>query len=699
MVGKGRFRPIVAITAAISLLIAILSVYCLFSSYSRYRARDLRTATNFADMATLPSTDDGSCVGTPTKEIFESGKYQKSGWSCGQSGQKKLANLLSASVHGLFYASQQPGADPVLVATAERVATAVLGGTDPPGVNASNAHAAFTALDAVAVPTSCRTIYGAAAAYDGTMVSTLPQPPKIDCAGETAGTLLPANVDQLYTHCLLQHSFGRSGPAGGTQGLPVVGAPAPGPLWYPWPNVSSFNETASWHTKSRMFLGMRFSWSLSAYTVAALSTGFILVDSACVLLAELTWPARAEGTKDETGDTPAPSRRRISRYTRSIIRIISTHVAKRARRFILLFILVAVTISFFSATIWSTWGLGRRLGRPICEAPGDEASLSFDWASFPVFVGGRRARGGWQPDWNATIMELVVVASNVLILLAIPISESLPTWGAREASIPASNKLIGRDQSSPVDGRSNWTSLLQIVIWIGVILIAIGNALVSNAFNGAWARAVAGEAGLTFDETEVNTYNFDQGNAFMTAMLTGGFVSAAVQGRWLINGLGCNTALVFFAWCAFAICAIAPLVIVFSVGYFTSGSKAVQECEIFENESGFNKDVCDYKRGLMIAGLACFVVTILFQTFSGIFQYFPSLFSTQKAARVDPNMISTEDAPLPSMRFSNNAFFDFSTARKDETSIQLLHCPPASSPTHEGMLPLVTPRKQLSFRM
>ena len=720
MVGSGRFRPLVAITAGVSLLIALLTVYFLFSSYSRYRARDFQFATQNGDFSII-GTADGTCVGTPTKTIFEGGGYHEGGWACDADNKKRLGKLLMASVHGLYHASAQlsPTPDPYLVAVTEKVVTAVLGGTDTPGINVTSAHLAFTALDAVTVPTSCHTIYGGAV-LDPTMTNAVPTDPVIDCAGETAGTLVAASVNKLYTHCVLQHSYGRSGPDDGTEGLPVVGGSAPGPLWYPWPNVTSFNETSAWDVKARMFVGMRFSWALTAYVTAGLATGFMVIDAACVLLAELTWPDRAQSTKGQTGSAPdALGRNRLSRYGRSFLRMISTHVAKRARRFILYLILVAVMISFYAVAIWSTWGFGRRLGRPICEVPGAEADLNFDW---DLYGGGKRARGGWQPDWNATILELGVIIANCFVLVAIPISESLPAWGLRQAEIPATNTIIGRALNASTDSRAQWTAILQVVVWTGVVFVAVGNGFVSNAFNGAWARAVAGESGLGWNEVEVSGYIFDQGTAFILAMMTGGFTSAAVQARWLINGLGCNTALVFFAWVAFALGAFLPMVIVFSVDYFTDDKKAVAECTIFETGgSDWDKEVCNYKRIFMIVALACYVSAVVFQTVGGLLQYFPSLCSSDKQSKVNTNQVGPTNSQLPpgagGYVSRDEPFFNFKTALSDnstaalngcndETRINLLR-PNSPVGDHPGSLPLASKESteateatnKLSFRL
>ena len=178
-------------------------------------------------------------------------------------------------------------------------------------------------------------------------------------------------------------------------------------------------------------------------------------DAACVLLAELTWPDRVDATRNVVGATPATGGNRLSRYGRSFLRMAATHAAKRARRFILYLILVAVMISFYAVAIWSTFGFGRRLLRPICELPGAEGDLNFDW---DFWGGGKRARGGWQPDWNATVLELGVIIANCFVLIAIPISESLPSFGLRQADIPAANTLIGRSVDSSTDSRAQYAS-------------------------------------------------------------------------------------------------------------------------------------------------------------------------------------------------------------------------------------------------
>ena len=684
----GRFRPLVAIAAGGCLIISLLSVYTLFSSYSRYRGRDFNTVTKTRDMSLL-ATRDGTCVGTPTKEMLGSV------WSCENAdGKKKTGNLLMASVHGLYYASQRVDADPDLVMASERVVSAVLGGTSSPGLNKTTLDRAYEALKEVSVPTTCYAIYGASAVYDAGMTSTLPKSPTVICDGETAGSLsstVTVNTNQLYTHCLMQHSFARSGPDDGTYGLPLVGGSAPGPLWYPWANVTGFNETSPWGVKSRMFVGMRFSWSLSAYVTGGLTTGFMLVDAACLLLAELTWPARAQASKNAVSEQGAnlDSSSRVSKAAITLGRLAATHNGKRARRAILAGILVSVQAIFYSVLIWSTFGTASRMQRPICETPGSEVSLNYDWK---VLGGGNRPRGGFQSDWNATILEMANLFANIFCLFALPISESLPAIGLRGGNIPANNKLIGRNTKASTDARSLYTALLQVFVLVGgVTCIALGNAFVSNAFNNAWGRAVAGVAGLGWDEIMVSEYMFDQGSAFILAMMTAGFVSAAVQARWLINGLSCDTALVFFAWVIFSLGGLLPMIIVFSMDYFTDNQKAVEECEIFQiGGTQFEKNVCDYKRGFMIAALVTFAAVLIFQTVMGLLAYFPELCRSSTVAEANTNQIAgSSAAPLGGGGYisKDEHFFNFatslsSTANDPEVSARLLR--PVSPTMHDG---------------
>ena len=139
----------------------------------------------------------------------------------------------------------------------------------------------------------------------------------------------------------------------------------------------------------------------------------------------------------------------------------------------------------------------------------------------------------------------------------------------------------------------------------------------------------------------------------------------------MINGLGCNTALVFFAWVAFAIGAFVPMVIVFSVDYFTANDKAVQECTIFQTGgTDFEKEVCDYKRIFMIIALSCFAATVVFQTVGGLLQYFPSLCSSDKVARVNPNAVKSSQSVVPGGGYvsRDEPFFNFKTPLSNNTN-------------------------------
>lgn len=618
----GELRPATVICSGGTLVLSLFSVWFLLSAFTQYRAEDFRIATETPDMASL-----GTCVEAPSLKIAKDAGYQKSSWDCSdEKNQARFSNLLAVSVHALWWAKSQAGADSNLEAVADAVAESTMGSTGAASINASMFVAAVTVTDTMSAPASCDALYPGAT-WDATMTRDTPAQPIVSCGGSTAATVVTTvDANKLYTHCLLQFSFGRSGPDDGTYGVPKVGAGA-GPSMWIWPNVTGYNESASWSTHSRMYLGARYSWSLAAYVTIIIVVGFCILDSAVLLLSELTWPERSADVEALLGPG---SKSTITTWKR----LLATHRAKRDRRTLVLGILILNALVAYAGTVLAPWGIASRLGRPVCEAGDDGDQLWRD------LFGSPSGRGGWETDWSAYILEVIVLAGTIFTLIALPLAEILPFPTLRTGGGGA---IEGAKDEGTVtaktDARANWTGWLLLCAAVGTIVLSLAHAWTSTAYGSAWAEAVAVEDRITPNSQVVSEYLFDVSISWLVSLLTAGAVMAAIQSRWTINGLSCNTLLVFGLWVLFALGAFLPMIIVVNISYFTDRNAAVEKCTMFDNEGWFQRLACDIKWVGILVGTALLVIPVMIQTVVGGLAYCNGFTRSESSAKINVSQI------------------------------------------------------------
>jgi len=680
--GEFTLRRTTCLCAVLTMVAQVGCFFLLFSAFS-IRGDDLVVGSSAYKFANL-----GTCVSSPHVKNLENAGYNDAGYSCSgdEDKAKKFGNLVQASVHSLYWASQQPSqAGNYAVQLAAGVAmTSIMGGETMPTINASLFYDAVVALNSLTPPASCDTIYGRTSANfdDSVQTPSVPKPVLVSCDGSVTGSgSIPADVTKAYTHCVQQHSFGRHGPDDGTYAMPLV-PNSPGPMTWPWANVSNFNETSPWDIKARMMIGARFSWSVTAYIPMALATAFFAMHSAAVVLAEVTYPDRASrgGKMDRTT------------WRKALYAMAATTEAKRALAFVVGVIVVLIAWSFWIVCILAPWGFASRLGRPQCEENKREGYTFMDMYQLEQFY----SRSGWKIDWTAHVCEVFVLACCTFTLVAIPLSEQLYQFPDKQKGkeIPVMRIERKAKKEVPVDSRSMCVAALMLPLCIlGTTILITGCALVQNSFGMAWARAVSGETGLGWDAETIALPLYDMAKGWMFAVITAGMVSSAVLARWTINGMNCNIMFIFYIWVAFAVGAFVPTVVFFDYEFFSDEKKAVKECAIFDSGgSNFDKEVCRYRWFGVIIGTVILAGVVVAQTILGTFYYIPNTIVDADSADVPKTKSEQIEGGAPAegafvgyrgYRSNSEHFFNFSTQIDTESTRKLLSKSPVSS---EGIL-------------
>lgn len=673
----GSLRRTTCICATLTTVMSICSMILVFSAFG-VRGDDLVVASNTTTFDNL-----GTCVSVPNKGTLENAGYDQADYTCSSDELKEgnLQRLIAASAHSLINgAAQSPdNTDMVEMATVAKTAIAG-GGTADRAVNATTFYNAVYALDSMEIPSTCALLYPGAV-WTATMTAEKPVLPNVACSGGVVGSgSASVTTNELYSHCLLQHSFARSGPADGTYAMPLVGYTS-GPNVWIWSNVSGFNETSSWETTAKMMLGARFAWSTTAYVPLMLATAFFAMDSAAVVLAEVTYSSRTEAEGQLT------TRARVFKV------MAATFIAKRRRANIFGILFVVTSWIFWAVCISAPWGFASRLPRPVCEAVSRQDEIFLDNAMLSQFY----SKSGWKLDWTAHVCEMFALVSNTFTLIAVPLSEQLmqfPLEGSDAPIVGVSVEPTAEGQRVGIDDRAKRTGWLTAFCLVGTAFLITGNALVSNAFGMGWARAIAGQEGLGWQADTIGLSVFDMATSSLYAVITAGMVLAAVQARWLINGFNCNSSLVFYVWVVFAVAAFLPMVLFFQIQYFTDQDRATEECKVFnEGGSGFDQDVCGFKWIGVIVGVGLLAAAVVWQTvlgswYSGV-ALCKALCNTEDSAIITKskadNMPNSSDALAGgggNFRSIDHPFFNFSTNVDRGDLCRLLQSsPPKDRPT------------------
>ena len=582
MVSKIAVVVAAAFVSVGSLVLAVL----LFETFADERRNDLKAAT-VEDIAAL-----GTCIEAPSPDAISQTAALKDDWKCAGNvkEQDKLSNLLAASTHAIYHAAAS-STDPSLIQVANVVLAAAIGVTNG-AVTAAGAKAALEAVGEATMLATCDDVYpGVAAGPDPAAVR-----PVITCA-ETMPPEVDTNVWSsslavLYAHCVRQFAFGESGPADGSFGTPVYGEEA-GWAYSPFPLLGNFSGQTS-STKAKIYLGTRFGACCWSYSLLMLGLGFCVMDGVMVVI--------SDGTSDDRWETTWRDRGRAY-----VLMMSATATAKRDRRWQLLLIIVIVAAFFLAYFLWVPYGMGYRLGSPICETDEDADDR------FRIVAG---SRGGWKSDWGSTVVELLCLLWMVLCLILLPI--------ARYAGDAAFDRKSARDANDPprpglrafVDAQSLRTASNFFIASFGTVLLVLAFAITGSVFGYAWAKATMGlDVAWTAELTA--GYVYSHGLDALLVMVACGMALAAIQGRWTITGYGTCTAICIptLVWILFAFLPVALVVVAVGSEAFVDRKSNTKECEIFDG--GFDRASCTVKWIFLIVGaiLVVFVLVVMAASF------------------------------------------------------------------------------------
>ena len=227
----------------------------------------------------------GTCIEAVSTDQLKSAWYDKDSWTCNTNSKDALQILLGASVHALYDTHTNGAAFTGDSKAAYDAVLSAVQGTDS-GYKITR-EIAYNMLAAIGTPTTedCATLYGISAE----VAAPAPVDVAVVCDADvptvnTAPVGVTADTQKLYDSCVTQFSFQRSYPKWGSMGIPVVGEEVK-PLFLPLVGV---NDTTTWEDRARVIVGTRWGYSTVWYTLAMLATGFFLMDSTILLLAELT---------------------------------------------------------------------------------------------------------------------------------------------------------------------------------------------------------------------------------------------------------------------------------------------------------------------------------------------------------------------------------------------------------------------------
>lgn len=602
-----RYRWPTVIVAASALVLAAFSLGWIFIAYADYRSPDFTTAS--------AGPIEGTCVEAVSIDQLSASRYDKTDWSCGTTSKDHLSNLLAVSVHAMYAAH----ATAAYTGDAKAVYDAVVSATQgvDPAYSITREHA-YAVLSVLGTPSStdCAAIYNVSA--EG--AAPTPIAPVVVCDADVPASnpspTVTADTSLLFTHCAHQFSYARSYPTAGTFGIPKVGIKA-SPALLP---IVATNATTTWQDRARIVVGTRWGYSTIFYTVAMLATAFFIMDSTVLLLAELT---RVDSYYAQNaivaGDRAA--------MREGMMTMLATFQSKRNFRWTIALLLIILETLLWVLLIGVPWGFGTEFKRPICEIGDAEHWIAPFYAT---------TKAGWKLDWDAFSLEMLVLLSHILILIAVPISQRARRGGGEQGRRP---RTIQGDTNGftgvAVDSLRSayWFALLSV----GGLLFYIGQSVALFRFGVAWAEGVSMDR---HNEISLGTMLYDHVNAVLYLSLTIGLTLGSIIGRWLLAGLSCTSFTIFLVWVLLTVAAFIPpfFVSTYWVFFAFEDSKGQDDCKsIFGDldEFVFARTACDLRAGTYIAAIILLLLAALGPIVIGLWDYSRVVCLPRRRAWVD----------------------------------------------------------------
>jgi hypothetical protein len=275
---------------------------------------------------------------------------------------------------------------------------------------------------------------------------------------------------------------------------------------------------------------------------------------------------------------------------------------------------VLVEIVLWVLLVGLPWNFGLDFPRPVCEAGSGNHWITPFYAS---------TEGGWKLDWDATVLDALVVVSHIVIAIAVPISTLAQRSGGRAGARDRTGGGTVEGYTGVAVGslRSAWWFTC---LSVGALVFYIGQAVAASRFGVAWAEGIT--LGNKHDEAVIGAMLYDHVNAILYMSLTVGLTTASVVGRWLLAGLSCTSFTIFLLWIVLALGAFIPPFFVSSYWVFFSfeGSQGQKDCQsVFGDSSDFifARTACDIRAITYIIGISLLLIAVAGPIVVGLFDY------------------------------------------------------------------------------
>ena len=510
--------------------------------------------------------------------------------------------------------------------------------------------------------------------------------------GEAGDAIDPTLLTYLHAHCHAQFQFASVGTTAwdGTYGIPLPGI-EPGPFYSPYPQADGFNGTSTFSQKSRMYLGQRFGWAVWAYVPMFIATCFLLADAVVFFLAEAIMPLTLADTKKYS--TSALNQARDS------LVIAATSRSSRKKRLAIGFFAVFVSYLFYGIFIAGPWGFFyTNLARPECEKSDDLVPVGGDPSHGVPQIGWKGTNGGWKSDYDATWYDLAALTAQLFVLCLLPLTttEACRQWNSALSGTNDERavKAAISDQAQIVSNTAKYRlhqRVFVLVMFVGILIIIVGQSISGARFGMAWAEGIvdqewnADRTGYLFDEVVLSEHVYDQTVSTIALVVACGLVFATAMQRHLINGVGCYSAALFFAWILLVIIFALPLTFYAANRSIFNEKASTKDCVVFPRTSHeFENDLCISRFWTLLVGGGIFVATLLLITALGLAEALPALLKTRKRAAVylkanpPPSQVFRASTPGMQMqagyRSETEPFFNYKT-KPIESSDDLLYAP------------------------
>jgi hypothetical protein len=403
------------------------------------------------------------------------------------------------------------------------------------------------------------------------------------------------------------------------------------------------------------------------------------------------------------------SQSRLSMVRDSLV-MAATSQTSRRKRFAIALTAVVVSFLFWLLFLGLPWGfIYTTMGRPECEAGAPKHVNTWGYMG---------TTGGWKTDWDATYYELAILGIQILVLFIegivtnplCSLCNNLGGVGEKSNGRAIDSGII--EEAKLVQNATKIRRLYRFFIYpliIGGIVMILGQAISGARFGMAWAEGIVGQKMHTdkegntqpaFNPVLLSEMVYDQTIATMAITIVVGLVIGAALQRHLINGVGCFSATLFFAWLVLVVVFALPLLIYANLRSIFNQDKANEDCAAFPSSGyDFSKGACEARWWTFATGGIILFATLLVMTAFGLAEASASILKVRNKALVKlkqlrgfhpacregpesrvssvlggPDAIETQRL-LGGFKSTDENFFNFKTSLDTQSTDAILYAP------------------------